>query len=639
MFGWAGKILHVDLEREIVTTIETLPYAERFIGGLGIAQKLYWDLAPPQCEAFDPHNPLVFMTGPLAATAAPSAPRLVVCGKSPCVYPEQFVSANIGGFFAPELKKAGYDGLVLTGRASAPRYLMISDSQVSLEPADQLWGQGNFRTRELLQDWHGSRARILSIGPAGENRTRLGVVFSDAGSAASMGFGSVMGAKNLKAVVVSGSGSIAVHDPQAIKRIRQRFRAMTGSGYFNLFGNPIVLPGTTVVKKVHCHGCPQGCWRTLQQGPDGSQDIRKCQLGVFYTMWDRRLHGAPTAAGFNAASIANDYGVCAMDLVFLLMWLDQCVQHHIIDAADTGLDCADMGSAQFLRDCIAQLCRREGFGAVMAEGALRASMQFGPASQAITEKMLTASGRAIAYGPKVFIPSAVIYATEPRPSITELHEVCEPLTKWALWYTSKGEKSYVSTDVLRGIARAFWGGEEAVDFSTYAGKAEMARQVQNRQYMKETLNLCDFAWPVYDDASGPPHVGDPTLEAQLFSAVTGVPMDLAAFTEAAERIITFNRMLLLREGRRGRADDTLPAFMFEERDEFIADVFGMHNPELYLPAHGDRVVSRKGKAVDRQGFARMMDDYYALRGWEATTGIPTAETLRRLQLDEMIAAG
>jgi aldehyde:ferredoxin oxidoreductase len=632
-YGWAGAIAHVDLSSRSVETIETARYSRDYIGGLGMGLRLYWDMARPDTDAFHPASPLLFMTGPLAATPAPSAARLLVCGKSPCVFPEQFVSANLGGFFAPALKKAGYDGLVVTGRADAPVYLHIQDGDITIRCARYLWGQGNYAVRENLLGEHGSRSRILSIGPAGENQTRIGIVFSDAGSCASMGFGSVMGSKNLKAVVVQGSGAIKVADSDAIKQIRQACRDMTGEGYFHLFEKPIVLPGATVQKKVHCHGCPPGCWRSLHRSAAGREDIRKCQIGNFYMLWDKQLHGSFTEASFEAPTMANDYGVCAMDMVFMLLWLDRCRTQGLVTQQSSGLAFDQMGSREFLDDVLKKTSLRQGFGAQLAEGLLRLSRSVGGEAQSIAENMLTESGRAIAYGPKVFSMAAPIYATEPRPCITELHEICEPLTKWARWHLSGGSEGYMSTEVLRCIAETFWGSREAVDFSTYAGKAMAAVKVQNRQFIKESLNLCDFAWPVYDSAAAADHVGDPDLERKLFTAVTGVAASRDDFDRIAERLMTLYRCILLRDGRSGRSDDTLPEFMFIERPEMIADVFGMYNPELYLPGSGDAIISRKGRALDREQFAAMMDEYYALRGWDVHTGRPTHRTLRCLGLD------
>jgi aldehyde:ferredoxin oxidoreductase len=635
MNGWSGTIAHVDLTKQSVTRIDSAGYCSEYIGGLGIGLKLYWDFARPACDAFHPDSPLLLMTGPLAATPAPGASRLLLCGKSPCVFPEHFVSANLGGFFAAELKKAGYDGLVLTGRAETSVYLHIHDSEITVRCARHLWGRGNYAVREALLGEHGSSSRMLSIGPAGENLTRIGIVFSDAGSCASMGFGSVMGSKNLKAVVVRGSGSVKVADPEGVKAVREVYRAMTGEGYFHLFNNPITVPGSTVQKKVHCHGCPQGCWRSLHRSAEGNEDIRKCQIGNFYMLWDKQLHGSFTEASFAAPTMANDYGVCAMEMVFMLLWLDQCRARGLVAPHLAGMDFDRMGSREFLDGLLQKICRREEYGEHLAQGLMRLARGAGSAAQDIAENMLTSSGRAIAYGPKVFSISIPIYATEPRPFITELHEICEPLTKWARWHLSGGSEGYVSTDVLRRIAASFWGGAGAVDFSTHAGKARAAVHVQNRQYIKESLNLCDFAWPVYDNAATADHVGDPALERTLFSAVTGVAASQQDFDLIAERLITLYRCILLREGRRGRADDTLPEFMFVEREEMIADVFGMYNPELYLPGSGEEVVSRKGKAVGRDEFAAIMDDYYTLRGWDVRSGIPTLQTLQRLNLGKM----
>jgi aldehyde:ferredoxin oxidoreductase len=282
------------------------------------------------------------------------------------------------------------------------------------------------------------------------------------------------------------------------------------------------------------------------------------------------------------------------------------------------------------------ICSKEGIGKVLAEGALRASTYFGAESEQIMRDNFTQTGRGIAYGPKVFMQSALIYALEPRPLISELHGVTEPLVKWFLWYSSNGEKSYVSIEVLRKIAERFWGSRDAVDFSTDDGMALASLKIQNRQLVKESLVLCDFIWPVYDDASSSDHVGDPTLEAQLVSAVTGEEMTAHDLDRFGERIAALHRAILLRDGRQGRADDVLPEFFFVERDERIPDVFGIYNPELMLPGSGDQVFSRKGKALDRDVFEKLKDAYYALRGWDQKTGFFKKKTLQELGLDELI---
>lgn len=634
--GWTGKILNVDLSQRKISILQTQAYSGVFLGGIGIGEKIYWDESLPQANAFHPDNPLIFMTGPLTATPVPSASRMVVCGKSPCIYPETFVNASMGGIFPAELKKAGYDGIVIKGRSDRPVYLSIANEQVEIRDAGHLWGHKNGTTRRMLRNEAGEKVKILSIGPGGENRTRLGTIFTEVAGSASMGFGSVMGSKNLKAVCVRGTHKVPVADEGRIKLLSNRFKEMKGDGYYSVGSMPITLPGTEVVKKVHCHGCPQGCSRTLQKRASGAEGIRKCQTGIFYSLWDRRLHKNPTDASFLAATVANEYSVCVMELVCLLLWLDKCLEKNILTEKDIELPVSQRGSIEFFEALLQKICSREGFGKVLAEGTIRASEIVGKESREITRNFLNQTGRAIAYGPKVFSTSALIYATEPRPFITELHEVCEPLTKWAIRHTSKGEKTYVSTDVLRKIGEKFWGSAQAVDFSTYEGKALAAALIQNRQFVKESLILCDFAWPVYDDAGTADHVGDPALESRLLSAVIGEEIDSKELNLTAERIFTLNRAILLREGRKGREDDFLPEFFFEERQERVNDGFGMYNPELFLPGSGDAVISRKGKALDKDKFETMKNEYYEIRNWDLKTGLLKKDTLKELGLKELI---
>jgi aldehyde:ferredoxin oxidoreductase len=638
LFGWVGKILKVDLTEGKTVILHTTDYIDRFLGGIGIGERIYWDESSPKLEAFHPNNPLIFMTGPLAATPAPSASRVVVCGKSPCIYPETFAFASLGGFFAAELKKAGYDGIVLKGKADTPVYINIENDKVEIRDASHLWGLTNSKTNQLIQAELGGNPRVVSIGPGGEHGTRIGNLFSDAASSVSMGFGSVMGSKNLKTIAVRGSRKIPVADRERIELLRKRFIAMTSGEYYHLRAEPLMIPDSevTVVKKIHCHGCPQGCWRTLQRSPSGEEGIRKCQTGLFYAMWDMKLHGYPTEASFQATTLANEYSLCVLELSSLFQWLDKCSKQGILSEKDIELPLAEMGSIRFLETMINKICFKEGFGAVLAEGVLRASKICGSEAQAITNDSLIQTGRAVPYSPKVFIQSSLIYATEPRPLITELHEVYESLFKWAMWYISKGEKSYVSTEVLRKISKKFWGSEEAVDFSTYEGKALAAVKIQNREFIKESLIMCDFAWPVFDDASTEDGVGDPTLDSQLFSAITGQEIDQRELDHIGERIFTLNRAVLLREGRKGREDDYLPEFQFMEREEPVGDRFSLHNPELLLPGKGDEIISRKGKAVDREKFEQLKDEYYQLRGWDAPTGFLKKDTLERLGLEDLI---
>lgn len=634
--GWTGRILRIDLTGQKISEQPTADYRERFIGGLGIGEKIYWDETLPGTAAFDPQNPLIMMTGPLCGTTAPAAPRMVVCGKSPCTYPERFVNASIAGFFPAVLKKAGFDGLVITGRADSPVYVHIVDGTCTLHNAEHLWGKNNAATRKSIELQCGSSTQIISIGTGCENGARIGNLIGDLGGSASMGFGSLMGSKNLKAIAVQGTGRITEAYPEGVRQVRDKLKQMTGRGFHNIYAQLVPMPGTETVKKLHCHACPQGCWRSLQRTTTGLEGIRKCHMGSFYAKWDNKLNGHITDATFIAANLVNDYSLCADEILFLLLWFEQCLERGILTEKMTGLPVGRMGSLEFIQQLFEMISKREGFGCVLAEGTVRAAASFGNESAAIVSEFLTSSGRpARTYGPKSFIISAPVFAVEQRPAITTLHEICQPLTKWALWLKTDGKDSYISTDVLRAIAERFWGGAEAVDFSTCAGKARAAKIIQDRQYAKECLVLCDLVWPVMDNACTADHVGDPTLESQLFSAVTGVKYNEEELNLVGERVFNLNRAIQLRDGRKGRRDDVLSETYFIDREEPPADIFDIYNPERFLPGKGDELISYKGKAIDRKQLAVLMDEYYELRGWDVQTGLLKRETVERLELKEI----
>jgi len=173
------------------------------------------DLIPPGIGALDPRNPLMFMVGALVGTPAPSSGRVTVSGLSPQAYPDEwYTRANLGGHWGSELKYAGYDGLVVTGRAPKPVYLWIEDDRVEVRDAASVWGQGLIQTQKTLQGELGPDVRIVAIGPAGENLCRYAVLATSTESAAGQGgFGAVMGSKNLKAVAVRGHGGVGVAQP------------------------------------------------------------------------------------------------------------------------------------------------------------------------------------------------------------------------------------------------------------------------------------------------------------------------------------------------------------------------------------------------------------------------------------------
>ncbi len=222
----------------------------------------------------------------------------------------------------------------------------------------------------------------------------------------------------------------------------------------------------------------------------------------------------------------------------------------------------------------------------------------------------------------------LLFVMEPRLPINQLHEMGLMLHQWLSW-RDKAEGAYVSTEVLRNVSRRFWGSELAMDFSTYDGKALAAVRIQDREHAKESLVLCDYM-SVFSSPLTADHVGDPTLESQLFSAATGTEMDEEGFYKVGERIFNLQRAILVRERKKGPEGDRLPEFMYSVPMK-AAD----ENPDCIAPGKDGEVISRKEAVVDRREFEKMRDEFYRLRGWDVRTGLQTKVRLAGLGLHDV----
>ncbi|MCX5885742.1 MAG: hypothetical protein NT096_07525 [Proteobacteria bacterium] len=635
LYGWTGKILRIDLtsgEKQILPTHELV---ERFIGGRGFTAKIYWDEVSPSTDALSPENPLIIMTGPLAGTPAIAGSRWFISGKSPLLYPDQYGLGSVGGTLGAELKAAGYDGIIISGRASKPSYLSISDGRVEIKDAQGLWGLETYETLQRIRAAEGEKAQTACIGPAGENRVRVALAMSENGACGGSGFGAVMGSKNLKAITVKGTGKVETAHPEMLKQINQQIHSL-------IKGKVLMDPsieGIELIKRSPCRGCPGGCPRGLYKHSSGVEEVRKnCQSSYVYYSLDRRYHeGEGTEASFFATSLCNRYGLCTQEMGNMLRWLDKCVQQGIFSDEGTGIPFSKMGSLEFIETLIQKMVARQGFGDVLAEGTIRAARIAGKGSEKLLAGTINKTGfNSNAYNPRYFISNAVFYATESTSTMNQLHEVCFPIMRWVMWYATDGASSPFSTEVMQNIARRFWKSEKAVDFSTYEGKAKVACIIQDREYAKENLVACDFLYPLITADGAEDHVGDPTLESRLLSAVTGMNINETEYYQTGERIFNLQRAIQGREGRAGRKDDTLDEFNFTQAIEVEEGFLGIFNPEFMLPGPGGELISRRGCVVERDKFEKMMDEYYALRGWDVKTGLQKKEKLEVLSLSEII---
>jgi aldehyde:ferredoxin oxidoreductase len=216
--GWMGKILEIDLTSKEVSTRGTSTYMPDYIGGRALASRIAWDEIPADIEAFDKENRIIISTGPLTGTLAPTSGRCIMSSLSPRTYPKVwYTHSTIGGWFGAELKYAGYDALIIKGKAESPVFIEIHDEDVQIADADNLWGMDARRTQLELKAKLGAKTQLLAIGPAGENLVRFATVqHAEENAAGHSGFGAVWGSKKLKAIAVRGTKGVSVADPAAL---------------------------------------------------------------------------------------------------------------------------------------------------------------------------------------------------------------------------------------------------------------------------------------------------------------------------------------------------------------------------------------------------------------------------------------
>jgi aldehyde:ferredoxin oxidoreductase len=233
--GWTGKLLFIDLTTGRIEEKDSRPYTGAYIGGRAAAARLAWENIPAATDAYDSDNCIILSTGPFAGTLAPTSGRTVMSGVSPRVYPKPwYTHSTIGGWFGPQLKYAGFDAVVIRGKAGSPVYVDIRNDGTAICDAADLWGLDARKTQLHLKERLGGQAQILTIGPAGENLVRFATVqHAEENAAGHSGFGAVWGSKNLKAVVVLGTGSVPVARPDMLLKETLGLR---GQKYSNFLG-------------------------------------------------------------------------------------------------------------------------------------------------------------------------------------------------------------------------------------------------------------------------------------------------------------------------------------------------------------------------------------------------------------------
>jgi len=624
-YGWAGKILWVDLTAKKISTVPTSDYdPEKYLGGVGLNTKIFFEMGCPTVDAFHPNSPLLISIGPLTGAAGPFN-RAEVCGIAPQSYPkEMFAYSGFGGKFPAELKYAGYDGIVIIGKSNKPVYLAIIDDKATLEDANRLWGLDTFETQRTLLIKHPA-ASVLTIGPAGENLSRIAIILNETASAAGQGgYGAVMGSKNLKAIVVKGTGTLKIARPDDFRNLIQARKDagewLTGAaqswGRYPLVGEPIRgnMQARYMKGVAGCHGCTYQCMGFYDM-PGVGKGAQMC-VEAWYGWFSKG-----SSEGYWEGNILTQkLGINNYEMLGIMSFIASVVGYGIVSKKDLGLTSIPMvdnaldpeyGGQKVHHQFLTELLNGIADGkSVLSQGLARAAEKLGTGAVAAYNSLYPASG----YNRHHIecVGAALHWATETRDPFNSCHDysfVFGPSPSIAAHFGVPGGDITYANGTYYGKK------------NTYEKTELQTAWVQNNQCMKNSLPICEYA-STPNVFFHPPEMDIRIFQSKVLSAVTGIDVSVEKLWEGAESIMMLRRaVMVLREDRR-REDDTLSNFWFER--------VGGGSESLAGP-------------LDRTLWEALKDRYYTLRGWDVKNGWPTRPKLEALGMksvaDKLANAG
>ena len=615
--GYAGQFLRVNLTTgEVAKEKLDEGIARKYLGGVGIGSYILYKEVPANVDPLKPDNKLIFFTGPLTGTRVPTG-RYVVVAKSPLTGILGWASS--AGHWGPELKYAGYDGIVIEGKAENPVYIWIDDGFVEMRSAERLWGATTGETEKRIRRELGDEEiKIASIGPAGEKLVRYACIINDKSRAAGRcGMGAVMGSKKLKAIAVRGTGDVITpnidHLIELMGKVYDAWKTEMGfAKSLSLYGTACVatftsgiaafptrnfqsgffpewekISGPTLAKTIQiarsgCFGCLIGCGRVskIKSGPYEGQELEGPEYEHINTFGAR-------CGNSNLESIAmchhlvNEYGMDGISCGATIAFAMECYEKGILKKEDVdGLDLT-WGNYEAIVELVKRIGKRKGFGNILAEGSRIAAQRIGKGAErfAMHTKGLEYAG----YEPRGMKGMALAYAVGNRGG-------CHITT--GMLYLDFGTMTWMHYT------------ENPLDPQVLdIEKVKAQVNLERRYTVIESAVLCKFVAGIQ---------WTPDFLAALLSAVTGWKIDAQEVDLIGERIWNLQRLYNIREGIR-RKDDTLPQRFFEEP---LPDGFS------------------RGQVIEREVFEKALDDYYSMHGWD-NEGIPTKEKIKELALEDL----
>lgn len=617
-YGWTGKILRVNLTTGKIE-IEPTDNYKFLIGGKGINQFILFNEVPVNCNPYDPQNIIAIGAGPLVGTLAPGACRTSIDTKNALTGGTS--SSNCGGHFAPELKFAGFDHIIITGRLDRLGYLFIHNSKVEIRNAEKYRGLTTWETekriREELKD---PDIKVLSIGPAGENLLRTACIITDNGRAAAKGgTGGIMGSKNLKAIAVRGTQPVYVKDDNNyLKNIKSFYNKLSGPGikmlrdggthyaYFESSNNVSSMPvknnqeeywSPDKIKRISqetinnlgyeklrlsCFGCPIYCSHFYDIGSfkcEGFEATNAMGLGS-------KLDIAEPEAIIKLHGLCNSYGIDSDCAATEIAWAMELFDRGVIDEKDTDGLVLKWGDAEAAIELLNKIVFKQGFGNLFSNGIKKAAEKLGRGS--------------------------IYYASHTKGE--DLYESIRAQKGWALGIVvaPKGGGHCEGAPVSEGMnlseekSLELFGVATAGNPRTYEGKPELVKWHEQYSAAINCLGMCYYTsyWACLDAFS-------PDDYAKLFQLTTGVSMSGDEFMRIGLKVHNIEK-----------AFNTLHAG-FTKKDDFP--------PERYLNEELS-VGPMKGEKLDKEKWSKALDRYYEIHGWDIKSGWQKRETLEKLEL-------
>jgi aldehyde:ferredoxin oxidoreductase len=603
--GYGGRLLFVDLAGGR-TRIEPLDAgtARALLGGNGLAARLLYDHVPAGVDAFDPANAVVFAVGPITDTTVPGNSRACVAAKSPLT--GLFFDSTFGGRFPATLKRTGFDAVLISGRAPAPSYLVITEDGATVKPASPLWGRTTRDAVTALVAAEGAESDAIAIGPAGERLVCFAAMAhywkNREGVSGRGGLGAVLGSKNLKAVVVKGARKTEIADAAALRALVDQTReplktgtqalstfgtpflvgpinALGGLGAYNLrqetFAEASAVNGDTMKTHYHdrdttCLKCPVACGKqyAIVEGEFAGTRAKMPEYETIFALGPMLGISNP-----EALILANDLcdllGMDTISMGVTLAFVAEALERGWLTTAEVGVPFG-WGDWRGMLTLVEQTGRREGFGARLAEGAWRLAESVHPEATRLVYAVKRLE--LPAHSARALKGLSIGYATATRGGS---HHDTRPTPQYAQGFDRRSTKD----------------------------KPEFAIRSQHFTAVGDSLVLCRFT----SERGFGLFVGEPY--AAMVRAVTGWDVTVEELERVGERIVNLERLFNVREGVR-RADDVLPWKV-------------MHEPIPDGPS--------AGMFCPPAELAAMLDDYYRLRGW-SPDGVPDAARLARLGL-------